>query len=272
MYQTIAETTISSANKYAYGANIGWLDARADGTNGLSIGEYVCSGYIYSANVGWINVGSGNPSNGIQYQNNASTDFGVNHDGLGNLSGYAYGANIGWIAFEPNGAPKVDLKSGKLSGSIYSANCGWISLSNTVAFVETTSISSGSDSDGDLLPDAWELLKLGTKRTYGATDSDGDGASNYDEYIADTNPDDAADQFRIVEEQVAGGGTLNTLVWNSSLKRFYTIEKQRTLSTNWIDSGLGLISPDGITTSRQVVETNSTSKFYRVGAKLPLTP
>src|ERR1043165_5145467 len=128
-----AASTINAVNKYAYGANIGWIDARGDTNNGAVIGEYVCSGSIYSANVGWISLGSGAPTNGISYQNLSSNDFGVNQDGLGNLRGYAYGANIGWINFENSGAPAVDLKTGKLSGSIYSANCGWIGLSNALA-------------------------------------------------------------------------------------------------------------------------------------------
>src|SRR5579872_2956935 len=98
-----AGTTIDETNRYAYAANLGWVDWVADTNNGAVIGEYVCSGYLYSANVGWINLGSGSPANQIQYQNNSATDFGVNQDGLGNLSGYAYGANIGWINFETNG-------------------------------------------------------------------------------------------------------------------------------------------------------------------------
>src|SRR6476661_8052620 len=129
----LAATTIDAANKYAYGANLGWVDWRGDTNNGAVIGEYVCSGYIYSANVGWINLGSGAPANQIQYQNNSAADFGVNTDPFGNLRGYAYGANIGWINFENTGAPKVDLFTGKFSGYIYSANCGWISLSNAFA-------------------------------------------------------------------------------------------------------------------------------------------
>src|SRR6266704_1396218 len=94
--QAYPATTINSANHYAGGANLGWTDWRADTANGAVIGEYVCSGYIYAANVGWIHLGSGAPANGIRYQNNSPSDYGVNHDGLGNLSGYAYGANIGW--------------------------------------------------------------------------------------------------------------------------------------------------------------------------------
>src|ERR1035438_8776006 len=137
-----AATTIDAANKYAYGANIGWVDWTGDNTHGAVVGAYVCSGYIYSANVGWINLGSGSPANGIQYQNNSASDFGVNNDGLGNLSGYAWVANIGWITFEQlYGKPKVNLLTGVLSGYVWRANCGWISLSNAVAYVQTDSIS-----------------------------------------------------------------------------------------------------------------------------------
>ena len=81
-----AATTIDSVNKYAYGANFGWMDWTGDNAHGVVIGEYVCSGYIYSANVGWINLGSGSPANGIQYQNNSATDFGVNQDGSGQFA------------------------------------------------------------------------------------------------------------------------------------------------------------------------------------------
>lgn len=42
-----ATSTISPGNPYSYGANIGWMDWRASGADGVQISEYVCSGYIY---------------------------------------------------------------------------------------------------------------------------------------------------------------------------------------------------------------------------------
>src|SRR5207248_2876060 len=102
-------STIDATNKLSYGANVGWMDWRGDIVHGAIIGEYVCSGSIYSANAGWISLGSGSPLNTVQYKNVSADDYGVNHDGFGNLRGFAYGANIGWINFETNGAPKVDL-------------------------------------------------------------------------------------------------------------------------------------------------------------------
>jgi len=187
-----AATTIDAANKYAYGANLGWMDWTGDTANGVVIGEYVCAGNIYSANVGWIALGSGSPTNGIYYQNLSANDFGVNQDGLGNLRGYAYGANIGWINFENTGAPKVDLVTGNLSGYVWSANCGWISLSNAVAYVQTDTISPGAlDSNG--LPIAWEMQNFGHTGVDPNADPDHDGMSNLQEYLAGTNPNDAND-------------------------------------------------------------------------------
>jgi hypothetical protein len=56
-----AATTITTTNRYAYGANIGWVDWCADTNNGAVVGEFYCSGYLYAANVGWINLGSAPP-------------------------------------------------------------------------------------------------------------------------------------------------------------------------------------------------------------------
>jgi len=268
-----AATTIDPANKYAYGANVGWLDFRGDTNNGAIIGEYVCSGYIYAANVGWINLGSGSPANGIQYQNNSGTDFGVNQDGLGNLRGYAYGANIGWINFENTGAPKVDLASGRLTGYVWSANCGWISLSNSVAYVQTDTIAPGTDSNGDGIPDAWELQNFGTISIDPNADPDHDGMSNRQEYLAGTNPNNPLDYLKITAESFSTGGTTATLTWNSVLTRQYYIEKTLNLTTSpWTDSGLGLVLPGGASTTKSFSDSAAPLRLYRVRAVRPLAP
>src|SRR5258706_13848630 len=91
-----ASTSINAVNKFTYGANVGWIDARGDTNHGAVIGEFVCSGYLYSANVGWIHLGSNAPANGIQYLNNSAIDYVFNNDGLGNLPGLSYVAHITW--------------------------------------------------------------------------------------------------------------------------------------------------------------------------------
>jgi hypothetical protein len=269
-----AVTTINAINKYAYGANIGWMDWRGDTNNGAVIGEYVCSGYIYAANVGWINLGTGAPTNGIQYQNLSASDFGVNQDGLGNLRGYAYGANIGWINFETFGAPKVDLKTGKMTGSVWSANCGWIGLSNAFAVVQTDTIPGGADSDSNGLADAWERLNFGHLGVDPNADPDGDGMSNKQEYLAGTNPNDANSDLEITSISASTSGSTATITWESVLARSYYIQKRLDLSPSfsWTDSGLGLIPSDGASTTRMVVDSTAPFRFYRVEVVRPLAP
>lgn len=272
---THAATTIDAANHYAYAANLGWIDWRGNTANGAVIGDYVCSGSIYAANVGWINLGGGSPTNHIRYQNLSGSDFGVNHDGFGNLRGYAYGANIGWINFENTGAPTVDLKTGNLSGYAYSANCGWISLSNAFSYVQTDTFYAGADTDGDGLPDAWELTYTNTLAAFTAvSDADGDGMSDLAEYLAGTNPNDPTSNLRITAQSFASGGTNATLQWTSVLTRFYHIEETLELGApGWSESVLGLISPDaGSSTARSFSDTNAPIRFYRIRAARPLTP
>jgi hypothetical protein len=268
-----AGTTIDAANKAAYGANLGWVDWRGDTNNGAVIGEYVCSGYIYSANVGWINLGGGTPANGIYYQNLSAGDFGVNQDGLGNLRGYAYGANIGWINFEATGAPQVDLATGKMTGYAWSANCGWISLSNTVAQVQTDSLYPGPLAPNGL-PVPWLLTYFGTTNVDTSTDPTGKGMSIAQDYLAGTDPNEADSILRITAENFSSGGTSATITWSSVPTRLYFIQKNPDLATtNWTDSGLGLIPPaTGSSTTSGFMDSNLTARFYRVQAILPLSP
>jgi len=265
-------TTINAANRFAYGANIGWMDWRGNTNNGAVVGEFICSGSIYAANVGWINLGGGSPANGIQYQNISENDFGVNHDGSGNLRGYAYAANIGWINFENSGAPKVDLITGMMSGYAYSANCGWISLSNAFAVVQTDTIAPGALAPNGL-PIAWLLQHFGTTNVLANADRDGDGMSNLQEYLAGTDPNDRNSRLVITGFATPNGGTLPALTWDSVLTRQYRIQKTFDLAAPlWIDSGLGLISPDGPSTRRDFPDIGATNAFYRVQAVKPLTP
>jgi len=273
-----AATTIDSVNRYAYGANLGWMDwsgGAGETADGVVIGAYVCSGYIYSANVGWINLGGGSPANQIQYQNNSATDFGVNQDGLGNLSGYAYGANIGWINFEQTyGKPKINMITGQMSGYVWSANCGWISLSNTVAYVQTDTISPGAlASDG--LPIAWLLTYFGTTNENANADPTGKGMTLEQDYLAGTDPTNANSLLRITAESFSSGGTSATLTWDSVATRYYYIQTTPSLNPTivWTDSGLGLISPSaGSTTTAGFTDPTAPVRFYRVEAFRPLTP
>jgi hypothetical protein len=269
-------TTITTTNRCAYGANVGWVDACGDTNNGAVIGEYVCSGYMYAANVGWINLGSGSPANGIQYQNNSATDFGVNLSlsELGVLRGFAWGANIGWVNFESTGVPKVNMVSGQFSGYAWSANCGWISLSNAWAVVQTGSIAAGTDSDGDGIADTWERLQFGNLTTANATsDYDGDSMTDRQEYLAATLPKDANDRFLITSFAHSASSDLTYLNWKSKSTRCYRIERRSALDSAapWEPYSMG--APDNIFGhSAWGLYDYDPQRLYRVRVVRPLTP
>jgi hypothetical protein len=276
-----AETTIHPENSFAWSGNAGWLNWRGNVTDGAQVGEFVCSGHVYSANTGWIHLGSGLPANGVSYLNNSSSDFGVNRDGLGNLSGLAYGANIGWLLFTnrtSTGAsfdgPRVDPLTGRFSGSVYGSNIGWISLSNAVAHVQTTAIAAGEDSDGDGIPDAWELGHAGNlTRLSAVTDVDTDGATDLQEYLADTDPLDPADRLEVLDLMRPPGENFVRLDWSTRPTRTYFIQMREDLAPglSWLDSGLGLIVPDGPVTSR-TLPIPPLIRYFRIEARRPLAP
>ena len=272
-----AATTINATDNNVYGANVGWINLAGDTANGVVIGEYVCSGYAWGANVGWINFGGGTPTNGIRYGNASAADFGVNLDPLGNLSGDAWGANIGWIVFEPTfGQPRVNLQSGVFSGAAWGANVGWISLDDLTSHVfvaRTDSIRRGADTNGNGIPDAFELETVGNLTTFTATsDTDHDSSRDVSEWLAGTNPLDSNDWLHVTSYALQTGGVTSRVTWASTLSRFYNVQVTGCLTGTpaWADSGLGLQIPDGASTTRNVPLPVTSNRFYRVQAVRPL--
>ncbi len=276
-----AISTISPGNPFSYGANIGWMNWRASGADGVEIGEFVCAGYIYGVNVGWIHLGDGTPTNNIQYANNSATDFGVNYGidpaqpGYAILRGFAYGANIGWVNFESVGNPRLRFADGNFEGFVYSANCGWINLGNGAFTLNTLSVTPGIDTDSDGMADAFEFQFFGSLAMGAATDSDGDGMSDVQEYLEGTSPLNSGDRLRITVFTTNPGGTSSLLTWTTTAARLYQIEVNPDLHpNNWTnDPTFGILTPDvGSSTSRNVAASASSKRFYRVRALRPLLP
>jgi hypothetical protein len=267
-------STINESKAFGYAANAGWLNFRPTAADGVKVFEFSLSGKVYGANIGWINLGNGTIN---QYSNTTSTDYGVNHDGSGKLFGYAWGANIGWINFgslsdsTPN-RPRFNLATGLFSGYAWSGNIGWINLGTTRL---KTDLVLRPDADGDGIGDAWEFAYTGNLSTLApGVDSDGDGRTNLQEYLADTNPlvADAGPSLQILSatRNLAGDNTTSHLRFDGRATRSYILEESTTLTAgSWVDrdnvlgiGGLSDIFP----------ESRTARQFYRLRVQPPVSP
>ena len=119
------------------------------------------------------------------------------------------------------------------------------------------------DSDGDGLPDAWEMQYFGTL-AYGANDDpDHDGLSNYQEYIAGTNPNDANSVLRVTDINLATGQV--NLTWNSVAGKTYTIYSADQIGGPYTPVLTMPSAGDGQTSTN--LTGSASNQFYRVGVQ-----
>jgi len=92
-----------------------------------------------------------------------------------------------------------------------------------------------ADTDSDRMGDGWEVGHgLNPLRDDAAVDGDADGASNWEESIADTNPNDGGDVLRV--DVAADGSTGIVLAWESTVGRRYTVRTSTNLAVGaWVD-------------------------------------
>jgi hypothetical protein len=123
---------------------------------------------------------------------------------------------------------------------------------------------SGS-SWGDGIPDSWRLLWFGTvSNALSAADADpdGDGASNWEEYVAGTNPLDAASVFEFLPGSSLAPSNF-TLQWSSVVNKSYTIQSSPSISPgNWTTLA-GKILGNGQTMQWTDTNAKGQAQFYR---------
>lgn len=132
----------------------------------------------------------------------------------------------------------------------------------------TPTYPGGADSDGDGIPDGWELY-YGFNR-YSATDAlldgDGDGQNNLQEYFAGTVPHDPKSVLRMSAVSRAGvaGGTSVVLTWNSVAYKKYLLQSAAGPGGPWTTVSTVDSAGDGTTTSTLPVAAGAATFFYRV--------
>ena len=263
-----AQSTISPDDRYAHGANFGWINFRPSVADGLVVNETTLSGRAWSANFGWLYFGEGQTHH---YANTSASNYGVNLAPGGQLNGYAWAPNVGWINFEQTrGQPRIDLLTGQFHGHAWSPNAGWINLDAPPAVLRTTSIHI-TDSDNDGIGDAWEMERFGNLTAANATtNADNDPASDLDEYRAATLPNHPGDWLQLVSQTLAPTGTTITLRFTTSATRLYRIESSTDLKV-WTTVSPSPFTPDaGGVTEKAVTIPAGPSRFFKVTAIRPL--
>jgi hypothetical protein len=112
---------------------------------------------------------------------------------------------------------------------------------------------------GDGIPDSWRLRYFGTVNnllSQAGADADGDGASNWQEYVAGTDPTDPSSVLR------ASANQNSVISWPSVLGKHYVIERSSSLfDPNW--APVSTATGTGGTLQFQDTTGGSIS-FYRV--------
>ncbi|MCU0856869.1 MAG: cadherin-like domain-containing protein [Pontiellaceae bacterium] len=101
-------------------------------------------------------------------------------------------------------------------------------LTGNTATVTVSLVFNDSNSNG--IPDSWQSA-YGV--TNAAADADGDGASNYEEYMAGTDPTNSASVFAVNAPPVTGGSSNLVLQWSSASNRYYAVQVSTNLVSGW---------------------------------------
>jgi len=150
----------------------------------------------------------------------------------------------------------------------------WLTITNIGSGQHAVWVSTSSTPGTTALYNNWASSWFGTNAANAAVagpnaDADGDGAINWNEFIAGTDPLDATDYFRVYGMNYSPAGPLVTVSLNGKAQRHYTLQHTVSLSApNWISVETQTATNDNQT----IILTDSAlsqQTFLRVAVNYP---
>ena len=220
----------------------------------------------------------------------------TNNTGAGQADYVPFGRALGWPSGQTQwvdvhgaGCQRSDPKTGPpypYATTILVTNAGLVTTGysfgpqgdairgfNYVRLVRAGNYSR-VDHVGDGIPDGWRRQYFGGSGTTtnasscAAADLDGDGTSNWNEYVADTNPTNGLSCFHIQSVSRAAGCSLSYL---SSINRHYTLYYATNLAAGvWtnLPSQTDIPGRGGVDVLTDPAPGGA-QRFYRIGVHLP---
>lgn len=199
-----------------------------------------------------------------------NVEYWVSDEGIQILfnSGYTlYEAGVG-IGDSGGGTFVEEGGIWKLAGIntlLYGGNPNWtgtFAVSVPAYYAWATNVMNAvGDLDDDGLPNFWEQQYGSTTGVVATIDSDGDGFTGEEEYLADTDPTDGDDFFEIAAFDV------ETVQFEGSADRSYQLLYATNTQFNWVLHG-GPVSGIGSNSAITVTNTDANA-YYRLRVTLP---
>jgi len=165
----------------------------------------------------------------------------------------------------PHGEEYTILSGSSITGAFTSTNLPTLSSENIWRVQQSSTsikltVVSTNDMDGDFMLDSWETPHgLNPEIKDQLENPDGDPCNNLHEYIADTNPQDSNDWFRVANF------TNQTIMFKSSIQRDYSLLRCTNLSVEqqWIQI---LSTRPGVGSDDSMIDTNDSlkNKYYKL--------